>query len=134
MTFHTRAATDEIYSIFNQPLKSETAHADHGDSLCESDYEDDDYTSAGESTGTGRVSAGTSEFGDDETSTLRRTNEDDEDDEDADSVDGGEWTEFSTGKHVPKIPDGEGPESTQGDNLDATEPDCVSNGQFSDET
>ncbi|KAL1983026.1 hypothetical protein VTN96DRAFT_573 [Rasamsonia emersonii] len=127
MTFHTRAATDEIYSIFNQPLKSEIANTDHGDSLCESDYEDDGYTSAGESTGTGRVSAGTSEFGDDETSTLRRTNEDDEDDEDTDSVDAGEWTEFSTSKHVPKISDGEHPESTQGDNLDATEPDCVSN-------
>jgi checkpoint serine/threonine-protein kinase len=100
MTFHTRAATDEIYNIFNQPLKSETATPDHGDSLFDSDYEDDDYTSAGESTGTGRVSAETSEFGDDETSSLRRPVEDDED-EDVESL--GEWTEFSTSKHVPKI-------------------------------
>ncbi|KAL1966917.1 hypothetical protein VTN77DRAFT_3661 [Rasamsonia byssochlamydoides] len=136
MTFHTRAATDEIYSIFNQPLKVETAHADHGDSLFESEYEDDDYTSAGESTGTGRVSAGTSEFGDDETSTLRKTHEDDEDDEDAESVDAGEWTEFSTSKHVPKISSDRErhPDSTHCDNMDATEADDVSNGQFEDET
>ena len=47
MTMHTRAATDEIYSIFNQPLKAETE--EDADSFCESDYEDDDacllYTS-----------------------------------------------------------------------------------------
>lgn len=98
MTFHTRAATDEIYSIFNQPLKAEMAHSDRRDSLLESEYEDDDYTSAGESTATGRISAGTSEFGDDETQRV-----DDEDEED-DNVDAdGEWTEFSPGKHVPRV-------------------------------
>lgn len=98
MTFHTRAATDEIYSIFNQPLKAEMAHSDRRDSLLESEYEDDDYTSAGESTGTGRISAGTSEFGDDET---QRVDDEGEEDDDVDAD--GEWTEFSPAKHVPRV-------------------------------
>ncbi|KAJ9302497.1 hypothetical protein DTO217A2_7303 [Paecilomyces variotii] len=109
MTIHTRAATDEIYSIFNQPLKAETE--ERNDSLCGSDYEDDDYTSAGESTATGLVSAASSEFGDDETGTLQKThNEEDEGEEEedydytqAESVAGSEWTEFSTGRHVPRL-------------------------------
>ena len=66
MTMHTRAATNEIYDIFNQPLKAETEEA--ADSMCESDYEDDDYTSVGEGTVTGPVSVGSSDF-DDETRT-----------------------------------------------------------------
>ncbi|KAL1846654.1 protein kinase [Paecilomyces lecythidis] len=108
MTIHTRAATDEIYSIFNQPLKAETE--ERADSLCGSDYEDDDYTSAGESTATGVVSAASSEFGDDETSTLQKTQDEEEEEEDddydytrAESVAGSEWTEFSTGRHIPKL-------------------------------
>ncbi|CRG90711.1 checkpoint serine/threonine-protein kinase [Talaromyces islandicus] len=104
MTIHTRAATDEIYSIFNQPLKSETAGADHGDSLFDSEFEDDDYTSAGESTVTSRMSAGTSEFGDDDTNTFQRGNEDDEDDEDEDVENDGDWTEFTASKHIPQLP------------------------------
>lgn len=112
MTFHTRAATDEIYSIFNQPLKAETH--ERADSLCGSDYEDDDYTSAGESTGTGLVSAASSEFGDDdETSTLAKTHDEEDEEEEeeeedydytqAESVAGSEWTEFSTSRQVPKL-------------------------------
>jgi checkpoint serine/threonine-protein kinase len=106
MTIHTRAATDEIYSIFNQPLKSETAGDDHGDSLLDSEFEDDDYTSGGESTATGRMSAGTSEFGDDDTSALQRGNEDEEEDEedDEDVENDGEWTEFTARKHIPQLP------------------------------
>ncbi|KAL4945669.1 hypothetical protein BDV06DRAFT_184225 [Aspergillus oleicola] len=89
MTMHTRAATDEIYSIFNQPLKAETEHAES------SDFDDDDYTSAGEST-VGRISAASSDFGDD---TFHKPfDEGDGDDFDntrADSVVDGEWTQFS---------------------------------------
>ncbi|KAN0068128.1 hypothetical protein V8E54_013698 [Elaphomyces granulatus] len=107
MTFHTRAATDEIYSIFNQPLKTETVSVDNAESVYGSDYEDDDYTSAGESTGTGRVSVISSEFEDDETSTLKKTHRDvDEhidDQTQAESVGAGEWTEFSPSKHVPSL-------------------------------
>ena len=95
MTFHTRAATDEIYSIFNQPLKS-TKGKDTAESGGESDFDDDDYTSAGESTGTGRVS-GTSEFGDEQTEALKSVNGDDTE---LGSV--SEWSEFTTTKHLPK--------------------------------
>ncbi|KAL4911098.1 hypothetical protein BDW74DRAFT_5656 [Aspergillus multicolor] len=90
MTMHTRAATDEIYSIFNQPLKAET------DNVAESsDFDDDDYTSAGEST-VGRISAASSDFGDD---TFHKSFEegdaDDFDNTRAESVVDGEWTRFS---------------------------------------
>ncbi|PWY78248.1 hypothetical protein BO70DRAFT_317027 [Aspergillus heteromorphus CBS 117.55] len=94
MTMHTRAATDEIYSIFNQPLKAETENVAES-----SDFEDDDYTSAGESTGTGRISAASSDFGDDDTTFHKSFVEGDEDGfEDntrAESVVDGEWTQFS---------------------------------------
>ncbi|KKK19732.1 hypothetical protein ARAM_006921 [Aspergillus rambellii] len=98
MTIHTRAATDEIYSIFNQPLKAESQ------SVAESsDFEDDDYISAGESTGTGRISAASSDFGDDETTFHKSFDEGDGDDfydnTRAESVDG-EWTQFSS-KDIP---------------------------------
>ncbi|KAL4997963.1 Mad3/BUB1 homology region 1-domain-containing protein [Aspergillus recurvatus] len=90
MTIHTRAATDEIYSIFNQPLKAETENVAES-----SDFDDDDYTSAGEST-VGRISAASSEFGDD---TFHKSfDEGDGDDFDntrAESVVDGEWTRFS---------------------------------------
>lgn len=111
MTFHTRAATDEIYSIFNQPLKSET-RGNRSDSLCESDYEDDDddYTSAGESTGTGHISTGTSEFGEDETRSLSRAEEESEDEQ---KTVGDEWTEFSTDKHIPKVLSGHDEDRTK---------------------
>lgn len=112
MTLHTRAATDEIYSIFNQPLKSE-ADGDNAESICESDYEDDDYTSAGESTCTGRVSVTTSEFGDEETTSFKKTQENDVEEEGydeengnvsgAESVAESEWSDFSASKHVPKL-------------------------------
>ncbi len=55
MTLHTRAATDDIYELFNQPLKPAEEEEDEDE---ESDDDDDmtdgDYTSGGESTGTGR--------------------------------------------------------------------------------
>src|SRR5436190_22172880 len=107
MTFHTRAATDEIYSIFNGPLKSETKGRDNAESVCGSDYEDDDYTSAGESTGTGRISGTTSEFGD-ETNEFKKPigdngGEDYEDETKAESVGVSEWSEFTTSRHVPKV-------------------------------
>ncbi|KAK2792685.1 hypothetical protein FQN51_001604 [Onygenales sp. PD_10] len=109
MTLHTRAATDEIYSIFNQPLKSETMAGDNAESLCGSDYEDDDYTSAGESTCTGRISGTASEFGEDETTGFRRIGENNEFDEDetrADSVGVSEWTEFTASRDIPNIHQG----------------------------
>jgi checkpoint serine/threonine-protein kinase len=60
MTFHTKEAMNEVYDIFNQPLKSEENPIEEENE----DDSDDDYTSAGESTGTGRFSEATSEYGD----------------------------------------------------------------------
>ncbi|ODH27462.1 BUB protein kinase [Paracoccidioides brasiliensis] len=114
MTLHTRAATDEIYSIFNQPLKSELG-GDRAESVCGSDYEDDDYTSAWESTCTGRISGTASEFGDEETTGFRKTRENndlEEDDTRADSVGVSEWTEFTASRHIPNIsPEGSNEQS-----------------------
>ncbi|KAF2102247.1 hypothetical protein NA57DRAFT_64788 [Rhizodiscina lignyota] len=66
MTVCTKEAMDEIYDIFNQTLTKVPEEEDVA-SAEESDDDDDDdaYTSAGESTGTGRISASASEFGDD---------------------------------------------------------------------
>lgn len=103
MTIHTRAATDEIYSIFNQPLKAETDDA--ADSLCGSDYEDEDYTSTAESTGTGHISAASSDFGDDETHTFHKSYDDTDyaDTARAESVTGSEWTDLSASRDVPDV-------------------------------
>ncbi|KAF7594214.1 hypothetical protein BBP40_009918 [Aspergillus hancockii] len=94
MTIHTRAATDEIYSIFNQPLKAETEQAGEN-----SDFDDDDYTSAGESTVTGHISAASSDFEDDDTTFHKSYDETVgdgfEDSTRAESVVDGEWTQFS---------------------------------------
>ncbi|PGH19236.1 BUB protein kinase [Polytolypa hystricis UAMH7299] len=119
MTLHTRAATDEIYNLFNQPLKSEMDVGD-AESVYDSEY-DDDYTSACESIATGRISGTTSEFGDDETTGFRKAREDDVEEEydnetRADSADVGEWTEFSASRHVPNLyPEGkDGTNNTTG--------------------
>ncbi|WEW58093.1 protein kinase [Emydomyces testavorans] len=105
MTFHTRAATDEIYSIFNQPLKAELQAAENLESICGSDYEDDDYTSAGESTATGRISTVNSEFGDEETSTFERTQDINAEAgfDDGTKTGVSEWTEFSPAEHIPRL-------------------------------
>ncbi|KAI0426662.1 Mad3/BUB1 homology region 1-domain-containing protein [Xylaria sp. FL1042] len=87
MTMHTRAATDDIYDIFNAPLKavSEDVQSDEDEYIS-----DGDYTSGAESTCTTRQ-IGTSEAGDDET---------------ADDKSVSEWSDFTARKHIPKI-DGE---------------------------
>ena len=84
MTMHTRAATDEIYELFNAPLKP--AHDTDADSD-EDEYmtEDGDYTSDAESTGTTRQIT-TSEAGDDETSDEKSVSE---------------WSDFTARKHIP---------------------------------
>jgi checkpoint serine/threonine-protein kinase len=88
MTMHTKAATDEIYEIFNQPLKPTTE--DDEDSGDDDGYETDgDYTSGIESNGTTRQIA-TSEAGDDEDETS-----------DAKSV--SEWSDFTARKHIPEL-------------------------------
>ena len=111
MTLHTKAATDDILDIFNQPLRNIGTLSNQFDSAGESELEDDDYTSGGESTGTGAIS-GASEFGDDEVETKRTLN--------PNALDNGEigaqslpahegsvserdssWSDFTMSKHVP---------------------------------
>jgi checkpoint serine/threonine-protein kinase len=91
MTFHTRAATDEIYDLFNQPLKSSIEEEEDDESDQDDDETDGDYTSGGESTGTGRLLT-TSEAGDDETSEVKSVSE---------------WSEFTARKHIPNLDDDE---------------------------
>ncbi|KAF4977750.1 hypothetical protein FZEAL_5769 [Fusarium zealandicum] len=90
MTIHTKAATDDIYDIFNAPLKP--AGQEDEESVYEDDYEsDDNYTTDAESTGTTRQIE-PSEAGDDETSDVKSVSE---------------WSDFSTQRHVPDINGGE---------------------------
>ncbi|KAL2854494.1 Mad3/BUB1 homology region 1-domain-containing protein [Aspergillus pseudoustus] len=114
MTMHTRAATDEIYSIFNQPLKAESENVAES-----SDFDDDDYTSAGESTVTGRISAASSDFGDDDTTFHRSFNDGDGDSfyehTQAESVVEGEWTRFSAAELNPE------PGAFQSQSIDSTQ-------------
>lgn len=85
MTLHTKAATDDIYEIFNAPLEQP---GEDETSVYDDDYETDgDYTTDADSTGTTRHVHG-------------EDKEDDEDDEDARSV--SEWSDFSR-KHIPDI-------------------------------
>lgn len=110
MTLHTKEAMDDIYDIFNAPLKdaeNEVAEIHSGEES--SDDDDDAYTSAGESTGSGRISCATSDFGDETTAAdftlgTRVLNTDDIDTE-GDETDAGSvsaWSEFTESKHVPK--------------------------------
>ncbi|KAK0632264.1 Mad3/BUB1 homology region 1-domain-containing protein [Immersiella caudata] len=109
MTLHTKAATDDIYDIFNAPLKpvadAAVSDDDHG-------YETDDYTSGAESTGTTR-NITTSEAGD-EDEEEEEVGDENLEDETSDVKSVSEWSEFSTRKHIPDLGDGEeGPNDTQ---------------------
>ena len=97
MTLHTRAATDDILDIFNQPLRNLGPIGAQAESGSESDSDDDDYTSAGESTGTGRISA-TSEFGEDVTD-FNHVGEAEETDIKSVSP----WSDYTSNKLVPKL-------------------------------
>ncbi|KAH9861607.1 hypothetical protein J1614_011359 [Plenodomus biglobosus] len=115
MTLHTKEAMDEIYGIFSQPLKTTHENSSEAQSAEESSEEDDDdYTSAGESTGTGRMSGANSDFGDETTAgdfTLGTRVLDTEIDGDGDGTDADDtdaksvvsaWSDFTESKHVPK--------------------------------
>ncbi|KAL8771897.1 MAG: hypothetical protein Q9209_002835 [Squamulea sp. 1 TL-2023] len=103
MTLHTKAATDDILDIFNQPLRNMGPLSNQPDSAGESEYEDDDYTSAGESTGTGAIS-GISEFGDDEVEAKPVA-----DHEESGCASASPWSDFTASKHVPHAADEDEP-------------------------
>lgn len=118
MTLHTKAANHDILDIFNQPLRNVSLLSSQTESAGESDYDDDDdYTSAGESTGTGRIS-GPSEFGDDETDAKNTINH-----EETDVVSDSPWSDFTASKHVPKVDLDD--TAVVGDNREVEEPDFV---------
>ncbi|ERF68143.1 hypothetical protein EPUS_08209 [Endocarpon pusillum Z07020] len=104
MTFHSKAATNDVYDLFNQPLKCEAPKEDT-QSAGESDIDDDGYSTAGESTGTGMISGAVSESGNEDTSVSVRTTMTGDEETSNGTVNtaetGGEWTEFSTSKHIP---------------------------------
>ncbi|KAI4247493.1 MAG: hypothetical protein L6R40_001441 [Gallowayella cf. fulva] len=99
MTLHTKAATDDILDIFNQPLRNMGPLSNQPDSAGESEYEDDDYTSAGESTVTGAIS-GASEFGDDGVNVKTVA-----DHEESACPSASPWPEYTVSKHVPQTED-----------------------------
>lgn len=113
MTMHTKAATDEIYDIFNAPLKpaglEEEEEREESDD--EDDYEsDDNYTTDAESTGTTRQ-LDPSEAGDDED---EDDHDNDNNDETSDVKSVSEWSDFSTRRHVPSVGEGDDePNDTQ---------------------
>lgn len=96
MTMHTRAATDDIYDIFNAPLKRASDEAD--ENADDEEYEtDSNYTaSVGESTCTTRQIT-TSEAGDTEDDQAAR----DDETSDVKSVSG--WSDFSARRHIHSI-------------------------------
>ena len=107
MTLHTRAATDEIYDLFSQPLASmEDEESDEDSDNDDGDMTDGDYTSGGESTGTGRLLTA-SEAGDDETSDVKSVSE---------------WSEFTARKHIPNL-DEEDDEDIRASNVSEADED-----------
>ncbi|EGZ77145.1 hypothetical protein NEUTE2DRAFT_99675 [Neurospora tetrasperma FGSC 2509] len=92
MTLHTKAATDDIYDIFNAPLKP-TANPSLSDD--ENRYDSDDYTCGVDDTS---KNLATSEAGD-ETTVVEAIEETDVADEDDDVK--SEWSDFTARKHIP---------------------------------
>lgn len=100
MTFHSKAATNDIYDMFNQPLRKPSVAGNDSQSGDDAELtEDDGYSTTGESTGTGRVSAPSSEFGDDTLASIRRGRSQSQSQSESVSP----WSDFSTSKHVPRF-------------------------------
>jgi checkpoint serine/threonine-protein kinase len=95
MTINTREAMDEVYGLYNQPLPSQTDQTD-----AEDEDSEDDYTTGDESTGTGKLSAPASEYGDETRNELLGASKGPADDDG--KTDGSKWSDFTASKHVPK--------------------------------
>lgn len=88
MTFHSKAAHNDIYDMYNNASRRE--QKDDTQSGIETDCEDDTFSVAGESATTGRVSTTQSEFGDDTTNSVRSFG--------AEETSNSPWSDFTTGK------------------------------------
>ncbi|MCJ1358132.1 MAG: hypothetical protein MMC33_008130 [Icmadophila ericetorum] len=106
MTLHTRAATDDILDIFNQPLRNMDPITSNAESECESDFDTDDYTIGVDSTCTGAVSQA-SDFGEDDTGVRSIPDP-------MEQKSGEAWSDFTASKHLPQL---------QGQSREATETD-----------
>lgn len=116
MTMHTKAATDDIYDIFNAPLRQEEEEAEA--SADDDDYEsDDNYTTDAESTCTTRQIA-TSEIGDEEDDDEE---EEEGDEQTADDKSVSEWSEFSTRRHIPGVNEEDEEEADEGEEQNNTQ-------------
>ncbi|KAK5198867.1 protein kinase [Exophiala xenobiotica] len=110
MTFHSKAATNEIYDMFNQPLRKPEVARDDTQSGDETDFTegeiDDGYSTTGdaESTGTGRVSGPSSEFGDDTlASRFDHTESQTQTQSQSQPESISPWSDFTASRHVPRI-------------------------------
>jgi len=125
MTIVSKVATDEIYEIFNAPLKSAESPADDASESESSEEEDDDdddddYTSGGESTCTGRISGATSEYGDETQGDLEAAKAEEEG-LTQDPSDNTAWSEFTISKPGISGNSAEGSESASDDESDLEE-------------
>lgn len=88
MTFHTRAATDEIYGIFNQPLQLSAAPGDEESEGESDEFDGEDYTMATQ------VGEQTEQF-----EAVGEEGAEGEEDDDARSVKS-EWSDFTLRQNV----------------------------------
>lgn len=107
MTMHTRAATDDIYEIFNAPIKHPATQGEEEEedaSADDDDYDTDEYTSGAESAGTTRRLS-ISEAEDEENEGAEGDEDDAGDgDETSEARSVSEWSDFTARKHIPLIP------------------------------
>jgi checkpoint serine/threonine-protein kinase len=102
MTINTKEAMNEVYDLFNQTLTDvTTARSEDGESQVDSD-DDDDYLSAGESTGTGRISGAESEYGDETEADFTESKTLDVTAVSIDNTQGSGWSEFTEIKELPQ--------------------------------
>ncbi|KAI5295255.1 hypothetical protein KEM52_001920 [Ascosphaera acerosa] len=136
MTLHTRAATDEIYGIFNQPLKSETRNDDDSPYHSEG-FDEDDFTTS--TNLTQRVSLSASELceGEGDATCTSRTFPDSETPGDVTlqaSASASDWTAHEVSQQGSWAM----PSGTQSPSIDAVTQEVAhpapDNGRFSQET
>ncbi|KIW15501.1 hypothetical protein PV08_05547 [Exophiala spinifera] len=109
MTFHSKAATNEIYDMFNQPLRKSEVTKDDTQSGEEAEFAedvDDGYSTTGdaESTGTGRGFGADSEYGDDTlASQFDHTESQSQTQTHSQPESVSPWSDFTASKHVPRL-------------------------------
>lgn len=96
MTMHTKAATDDIYDIFNAPMKRPPEDAEVNAETDDDETDSNYTTSNAESTCTTTRPASMSEAGDADGDVTMG-------DEPTDVRSLSEWSEFSTRRHIPDI-------------------------------